>query len=146
MENARLITETRESLEQQSGTAEILQVINSSPGELAPVFDAVLEKATELCEAAFGILRTWDGEHFHQVAFRGVPPALEAYWREPQLPTPGTVAYRLAKGENCVVIPDVREDPAYRGGARVCGHSSSWPAAAAMPASLCEKKGACLAL
>jgi GAF domain-containing protein len=43
---------------------------------------------------------------------------LEAYWREPQLPTPGTVAYRLAQGENCVVIPDVREDPAYRDGAR----------------------------
>jgi two-component system NtrC family sensor kinase len=118
MENARLITETREALEQQTATAEVLQVINSSPGELAPVFDSVLEKATELCEAAFGILRTWDGEHFHQVAFRGAPPALEAYWREPQLPTPGTVAYRLAQGENCVVIPDVREDQAYRDGAR----------------------------
>ncbi|HEX3520988.1 MAG TPA: GAF domain-containing protein, partial [Stellaceae bacterium] len=118
MENARLMTETRGALEQQTATAEVLQVINSSPGDLAPVFDAVLEKATKLCDAAFGILRTWDGERFHQVAFRGAPPALEAYWREPQLPTPGTVAYRLAQGEDCVVIPDVLEDPLYRDGAR----------------------------
>src|SRR5215472_5512632 len=99
MENARLITETREALEQQTATGEVLRVINSSPGNLAPVFDAMLEKATTLCDAAFGIMSTWDGERFHRVAFRGASPELIEAVSPTNKPVPGSMAEQIVSGE-----------------------------------------------
>jgi signal transduction histidine kinase len=117
MENARLITETREALEQQTATAEVLQVINSSPGDLTPVFDAMLDKAMRLCEAAFGGLWTFDQDRYVAVALRGVPTAYAAFLAETTLiPGPGTAPYRFLHGEQLVHNVDLASEEPYRAG------------------------------
>jgi PAS domain S-box-containing protein len=117
MENARLLTEQREALEQQTATAEVLGVINASPGDLASVFDTMLEKALELCGAAFGVLWTYDGESVHAVALRGVQPAFaEFLTRAPHPVDPDNAHGRLLSGEPVVHIADVTVDGAYHSG------------------------------
>jgi two-component system, NtrC family, sensor kinase len=113
MENARLINETREALEQQTATVEILEVINRSPGDLAPVFDAMLDKAMRLCEANFGFLSTYDGEYFNAVALHGLPNTyVREYLTGPYLPGPNTTHDRLVGGELVVHVYDLAVDEA----------------------------------
>ncbi len=117
MENARLLTEQREALEQQTATAEVLQVINASPGNLAPVFDAMLEKAMRLCDATFGQLSTFDGTRFHTAATRGVPAAFAEYRRQnPPDYGPDTLPGRLAAGAPLLHVADLMAEDAYRRG------------------------------
>jgi GAF domain-containing protein len=117
MENTRLITETREALEQQTATAEVLQVINSWPGDLAPVFEAMLEKALALCGAAFGQLATHVGERFYTAATRGVPAAFAEYRRSnPPVYGPGTTPARILAGERLIRTDDLKAEPAYQAG------------------------------
>jgi two-component system NtrC family sensor kinase len=117
IENARLLTETREALEQQTATAEVLRVINSSPGDLAPVFDAMLEKAMRLCEAAFGILLVRDGDQFQTAAVHGMPPGLGEFLSStPREPGKHTAVRRMLNGEDFVQFEDMKKEPAYQSG------------------------------
>src|SRR5947207_7000924 len=98
-----------DALEQQSATAEVLQIINSSPDDLAPVFDAVLEKALRLCGANFGLMNTYDGEHFHHAADHGVPATYAKFRRDrgPTVYGAGTTPARLVASEGLVHTIDL---------------------------------------
>jgi GAF domain-containing protein len=113
MENARLITETREALEQQTATAEVLGVINSSPGDLAPVFDAMLDKAMRLCGAAFGFMTVIDGERSRTVAARGVPAAYAAFRERNPTPASAPISSRVRKGEPFIHTVDLKAERFY---------------------------------
>ena len=115
MENARLLTETREALEQQTATAEVLGVINSSPGDLAPVFDAILGKALSLCEAAHGHLTVYQDGHFHCAAAQGDPRFVGWFRRRPPYgPGPGTTMEKIVQGASVVQVADATDTEAYR--------------------------------
>ena len=118
IENTRLLNELRESLQQQTSTADVLKVISSSPGELEPVFQAMLENATRVCEAKFGALYLFEGNAFRAVALDGAAPPsfVEARRRHPMLPLiPGTALGRVAATKQTIQIADVQAEPAYRG-------------------------------
>jgi GAF domain-containing protein len=82
IENTRLLNELRQSLQQQTATADVLKVISSSPGKLEPVFQAMLENATRICEAKFGTLFRFDGDAYHLAGQFGTPPELAEFQRQ----------------------------------------------------------------
>ena len=114
IENTRLLNELRESLQQQTATSEVLQVISSSPGELQPVFQAMLSNAIRICEANFGALFRFEDGAVRAAAMLGVPPAYAEFWqRGPRRPDPRTALARVIETRQAVHIADVRTHPAY---------------------------------
>jgi hypothetical protein len=112
--------ERDEALQRETGIAEVLQVISSSPGDLTLVFDAILEKAMSLCEAAHGHIWICDGERVHPVAVRGEPQLVE--WMRGLGPMrlgsrplghPSPLG-RVVRGEPIAHVADAREEEAYR--------------------------------
>ena len=124
IENTRLLNELRqrtddltELLEQQTATAEILQTINRSPGDVAPVFDAMVESAMHFCQADYGHVYSYDGEFFHLIAAHGEPRYLD--WIKqtgPRLPENSLTLERVISGAPFVHIADIAEDDTYRSG------------------------------
>jgi len=116
IENTRLLNELRESLEQQTATSEVLKVISSSPGELEPVFNAMLENATRICEAKVGNLFLWDGDDFRAVAVHGESDYADWFRRDPMArirEQSGTPLDRLIRSKQVIHIADLRQDKSY---------------------------------
>ena len=106
--------ELSESLEQQTATSEVLQVISSSPGELEPVFQAMLASANRLCGAQFGMLNLYDGEAFRHAALHNVPPAYVETWRQHVMrPHPKSGHAEVVKTKRVVEIEDLRAQRPY---------------------------------
>jgi two-component system, NtrC family, sensor kinase len=113
----RLATERDEALARERALAEVLHVINSSPGDLTPVFDGLLDRALRLCRAPFGVLFRYDGRAMHLAAMRGSildEAALE--WFRMWVPEPDSAVGRILKGAPFLQISDVRDTDAYRSG------------------------------
>jgi class 3 adenylate cyclase len=122
IENARLLNELRqrtgdlsEALDQQTATSEVLRIISSSPGELEPVFNAMLANATRICEAKFGILYLTEGDAFRTVALYGAPPAFaEVRQRESVVRAgAGISLHQAAITRQPVQVADIQAEPAY---------------------------------
>src|SRR5262245_6889570 len=114
-ELAEARTHLAKAVERETATSEVLRVISSSPGELMPVFGAILANATRICEAKFGNLFLYEGDKFRLVALHGAPAAWAEWWRaQPVIvPGPGTGLGRIARTKAVVHIADLTREPAY---------------------------------
>ena len=111
---AQLIRERDEALEREKATAEVLRVISSSPGELEPVFEAMLVNAVRLCAASFGNLYLRDGEYYRLAAAHNTPPAFVARRRSrPYQPGPNSPPGRMLRTQAVVHIADLTAEPSY---------------------------------
>ena len=122
---AQLEHRLNEALEQQTATSEVLRVISSSPGDLEPVFQAMLANAVRICEAKFGVMFRYDGEVLHFAAGFGIPSAFAEFQktRGPFLPGTGSINDRVFKTRQVVYSADYAAEPnpgiaAKLGGAR----------------------------
>ncbi len=114
IENTRLLNELRESLDQQTATADVLRVISASPGDLEPVFEAMLENAARICGASFGNIYRWDGEALQLAAAHNTPPALaEVRRRMPIRPDPSTALGRVVATKQLVHVDDTATEGGY---------------------------------
>jgi GAF domain-containing protein len=113
IENARLLSELRGSLERQTATSQVLQVISSSPGELSPVFDSILQNATRICEAKFGTLYLREGAGLRAHAMHNAPPgyaqALSSVFNPPSY----TAVARAVETKQSAQILDITKTPGY---------------------------------
>src|SRR4029077_13520392 len=112
---ARAQRERDEALEQQTATSEVLQVISSSPGELEPVFEAMLANAVRICDAKFGVLLLCESGGFRTVALHNAPPAFaEERRRNPLIhPAPGTGLRTLADTKRVAQVADMKALQSY---------------------------------
>ena len=113
IENARLLNELRQSLEQQTATAQVLQVISSSTGDLAHVFATMLENATRICEAKFGTLYLKERDGFRATATDNAPPSYEEARAKVVHPSPHTTLWQAANTKRSVQIADVTLERGY---------------------------------
>jgi two-component system, NtrC family, sensor kinase len=111
----RLKRERDEAVELQAASAEVLKIIGSSPGDMKPVFEAMLGRALRICDAKFGHILLYDGERFHAVHLHDVPPSYRAFWDRhgPIRPGPNTGLGRLARTREVVHIADLKADSPY---------------------------------